>query len=180
MTDQNNADPTRAGKLAQQVVAILINEDSVTRQRAIQAAMMLLGEARPALSDDQSGIPQTESRAHNHTDLGAFFNREEALKPADYAQLCAAYHFSLYGTAAFSLTELRAIAQEAGVVIPDRLDMTLNQATKKGKKFFQGAGRGSFRPTATAGLAFAERWDVKPGKHTKAVAGPAGSRASNA
>src|SRR5207302_1906354 len=98
----NAADPARAGKLAQQIVAILVNEDSVTRQRAIQAAMMLLGELVPQSANGQSGLSR-DVGGDSHTDLASFFNRDGELKPADYASLCAAYHFSEFGAAPFSL-----------------------------------------------------------------------------
>jgi hypothetical protein len=172
MTNQNNADPAKAGKLAQQIVAILIDEDPLTRQRAMQAAMMLLGEPSQQYSNGRSLLHSGGHGGVDHGNLAEFFSRDGDLKPADYAQLCAAYCFSLYGTAPFSLAELRAIATEAGVVVPDRLDMTLCQATKKGKRLFQSAGRGLFRPTAAAGLMFGERWGVKPGKNVK---GPPGA-----
>jgi hypothetical protein len=123
---------------------------------------------------------ESDQGTHDHADLGSFFNRGGDLKPSDYAFLCVAYHFSLYGTAAFSLGELRNIAMEAGIVIPDRLDMTMHNAAKNGKKLFQSAGRGSFRPTAAAGLFFAERWSVKPGKLRKAATGLHEAGAANA
>lgn len=166
MTEQKQPDPTKVGTIAQQIVRILTTEDSETRRRAIQAAMMLLGEAPSADANSQSQLGGSDSG----DDLAAFFNRDEKLKPSDYAYLCAAYHFSAYGPVAFSLDELRTIAKEAGVILPDRLDMTLKQAGNGGKKFFQSAGRDVYKPTASAGVLFKERWNVKPGKRSKAGA----------
>jgi hypothetical protein len=83
--------------------------------------------------------------------------------------LCAAYHYSIYGIAPFSLDELRNIAKEAGVVLPNRVDMTLRQAGKGSKKLFHSAGRDLYKPTAAAGLVFKKKWDVKPGRRTKSV-----------
>lgn len=168
MTENDLIDPAKAGALAQQIVTLLSKEDSPTRQRAMRAAMTLLGE----------GLPQQpeKPREANHPndigppDLAEFFNREGDMKPADNAQLCAAYHYSLYGTAPFSVAEIRTIAADAGVVIPDRLDMTFGQAAKKGKKLFQSAGRGSYKPTASGGLEFGQRWAVRPGRGTKTPA----------
>src|SRR5262245_54529460 len=116
MSEQRSADPTKAGKLAQQIVGILIDEDLETRRRAIQAAMMLLGE------NGVSNNPLQEATAGEHwtaPDMGAFFTRDDVQKPADYAQLCAGYHFSLFSNVPFSLDELRDIANEAGIVLPD-------------------------------------------------------------
>ena len=107
---------------------------------------------------------------NDQTEIAAFFDRDEKLKPADSAYLCAAYHYSLHGDVAFSLDDLRGIAGEAGIVLPDRLDMTLKQAGKGGKKLFQSAGRDAYRPTASARLLFNERWGVKPGKQSKQIA----------
>lgn len=170
MSDQNKADPARAAKLAQQIVEILINEDSDTWRRAVQAAVALLGGGISSHVDGPRNGKDAGAGNQNQTDLATFFNRDDDFKPADYAQLCAAFHFSQYGTTPFSLADLRTIASDAGVVLPDRLDMTLNQTAKKGRKLFQTAGRGLFKPTATAGFLFKERWGVRPGNRTKATA----------
>jgi hypothetical protein len=160
-TSQGNAQ--KAVHLAQSLVEILINEDSETRGRAIQAAMVLLGDAPFSLSTATPDLEPTDE-----LDIAQFFNREEEqLKPSDYAHLCAAYHFAIYGPVPFSLEELKAIATDAGIILPDRLDMTFKQASRKGKKLFQPAGKGEYKPTAAGGLFFKERWRVKPGKRTK-------------
>ncbi len=167
MTSQDQADPARSGALAQQIVAMLTKEDPDTRRRAIQAALVLLGEAS-SISNANTRPPKQQQ--DNNVEPGAlaeFFTHDAKLKPSDHAYLCAAYHFSLYGMTAFSLEELKDIAGEAGVVLPDRLDMTLTQAAKKGRKLFQPAGKGMFRPTASAGIVFKERWSVRPGKQAK-------------
>jgi hypothetical protein len=171
MTEEINPDPKKIGVLAQKVVSILVDEDSVSRQRAIQAAMMLLGESGVLAVDHALNAANGAQDSHDHEALASFFNRESDLKPSDHAFLCAAYHFSIYGTAAFSLNELREIANDAGVVLPDRLDMTLRNAAKDGKRLFQNAGRGLVRPTAAAGVFFRERWSVKPGRFSKTAVG---------
>lgn len=179
MTTNNTGDPTKAGTLAQNIVAILINEDSVTRQRAIHAALMLLGETSPQRHNDQSTFSPSGAgpvdQDHN-SDLAAFFKRDDDMKPADHAQLCAAYHYSQYGAVPFSMAELKAIATDAAVVLPDRADMTLRNAQHKGKKLFQTSGAGSFKPTAAACLHFADKWKVKPGRKVKPVASGKGAK----
>lgn len=169
MTEQNQPDPTAVGKLAQQIVTILINESSASRQRAIQAAMMLLGETELISPNVRPNSTRSTQDTVNHANLASFFERGDDLKPSDYAHLCAAYHFSQYGATPFSVEELRAIAMDAGVVLPDRLDMTLRNAFKKGKKLYQAAGKGLFKPTATAGVEFGEKWNVRPGNAIKTL-----------
>ncbi len=167
MADQSQFDPVRIGGIAQRIAELLADEDPETRRRATQAAFALLGDDfSPALIAAKHFEPAATLFGDEHQ-LATFFNRQEKCRPADYAYLCAAYHFSTYGTAAFSLDDLRGIAREAGVVLPDRLDMTLKQAGKAGKRLFQTAGRDAYRPTASAGVLFAERWSVKPGKQIK-------------
>jgi hypothetical protein len=163
MAETSQGDAEKAVQLAQSLIGILINEDSETRRRAIQAALVMLGDTPTSLSHPTPDFEPSEDDA----DLAKFFNRDEQLKPSDYAHLCAAYHFATYGSVAFSLEELKAIAIDAGIILPDRLDMTFKQASKKGKKLFQPAGKGAYRPTAAGGLFFKERWRVKPGKKTK-------------
>lgn len=165
-TAGTSPDPTKACKLAQQIVSILINEDLITRQRAMQAAITLLGDAPVQPNVGQPHYAKDVSGGDGH-DLASFFNRDGEMKPADYAYLCAAYHFSQFGAVPFSFAEIRVIAADAGVVIPDRLDMTFSQATKKGKKLFQSTGKGSFKPTASGSLEFGERWGVRPGRKAK-------------
>jgi len=170
MTNQTGTDPTRTGELAQQIVALLIDKDSVTRHRAIQAALMLLGEVAPTYTSIDAE-PSGPNESSDHVNLATFFNRGEEMKPADYAQLCAAYHYSIYGTVAFSLVELKAIATEAGVVIPDRVDKWIRYATNNNKKLFQSVRTGAFKPTAAAGLLFWDKWKIKPGKKAKPTHG---------
>jgi hypothetical protein len=158
------AEPTKAAHLAQQIVEILAQHDLETQERAMKAVALLLGHSTGALAKSES-IHSTS--ADDHSTLGEFFDRGEKLKPADYAQLCAAFHYSQHGPVGFSLEDIRLIGSEAGVVLPDRLDKTFKVAAYHGKKLFQSAGRAAFKPTAAARLAFGERWGVKPGRRSK-------------
>lgn len=164
-TQSTSPDPTKAGKLAQQLVSLLINEDLITRQRAIQAAMTLLGDAPLQPNNGQSHY--TNDGSGDSHDLASFFSRDGDMKPADYAYLCAAYHFAQFGSAPFSIAEIRVIAADAGVIVPDRLDMTFGTASKNGKKLFQSAGKSSFKPTASGSVEFGSRWGVRPGRKVK-------------
>ena len=164
---QNNVDATKAVDLAKKIVALLVKETSDVRRRAIDAALVLLGDGETSPFLSKQGVQDGENVGGAGPDLETFFSRDEALKPSDHAQLCAAYHYSAYGSVSFSLEELRAIAGDAGVILPDRLDKTLVMATKNGRKLFQSAGKGAFKPTAAAGLVFKERWGVKPGRRMK-------------
>lgn len=143
-------DPAKAGKLAQQIVSMLINEDLATRQRAMQAAMTLLGDAPPQANSAQLHYTKDDGGGDNH-DLASFFNRDGDMKPADYAYLCAAYHFSQYGAVPFSAAEIRAIAADAGVVVPDRWTRRLEPPPRAVKNYFKAPAKArSNRPQRAA------------------------------
>ena len=161
MSEQLVPNPMEVASLIQKLVSLLASVDSETRRRATHAAMVALGDSVPP-----NGTPSVDKVPDDDLDLGQFFQRDDDLKPADNAYLCAAYHFAKFGNAAFNLEDIRSIARETGVTIPDRLDMTFKQAGGK-RKLFQVAGKNEFRPTAAAGLYFKERWTVKPGKAAK-------------
>lgn len=166
MKNTTPADPAKAGELAQKIVNLLSNENCCTRRRTIQAAMTLLGEKTgPDAALNQRDKPSI-TKGERVVDLW-LLNCGEKPKPSEHAELCAAYHYSMYGPVAFTFAELRAIGDDAGVFLPGRIDMTLSQATHGGKKLFQAAGRGAVKPTASAGVAFGEKWGVKAGKAAK-------------
>jgi hypothetical protein len=167
-TESTQVDVSKAGALAQQIVTLLQNEAAETRRRAVSAAMMLMGEASIAQEPTPTPDAKQPQGSDDNSDIATFFNHQGDLKPADYAHLCAAFHYSTYGTTSFSGEEIRAIALEAGVVVPDRLDKTFTQATRKGKKLYQAGGKGEFKPTAAGSLFFKEEWGVKPGRGVKA------------
>ena len=127
-------DPAKTNEIAQKVFALLVNEESATRHRILQAVMLLLGET-PLPESSSNSLHATGDVPKSSMDLGDFFNRKEKTKPSDHAQLAAAYHYSQYGFAPFSLEDIRKIATEAGVVLPDRLDMTFNAAPRVERSF---------------------------------------------
>jgi hypothetical protein len=169
MAEPRLSDPKQIAALTQQIVKILADEDSDSRRRAVQAAMMVLGELPASAPEHQEPEHPEDNGDSGHSDLAVFFARDGKLKPSDTAFLCAAYHYSQFGPATFSVDEIQQIAAGAGVVIPDRVDKTLLGGSKDGKKLFQSIGKGSFRATASAGLYFKEKWNVKPGRKAKAV-----------
>jgi hypothetical protein len=75
-----------------------------------------------------------------------FFTTHEGGKPSDNAYLCVAYLYSQYGAAPFSMEDVRAVANQAGLTLPDRVDVTLAGAKKGGKQLFKRAGRGKLQP----------------------------------
>jgi hypothetical protein len=92
----------------------------------------------------------------------------------DNLVLAAAFHFSQYGDVEFSTEELRTIAGEAGVDVPDRIDVALKRKKdgRGGKNMFRkGTGVGGFRPTAAGRRYFVDTYKVKKGTKKKPAEG---------
>jgi hypothetical protein len=154
--------------IAQEFLQVLGGVGKDAAERAVHVAFIAKGWiASDAVQEHSASSTVAEGPGGTNSSLVAFFARDEKLKPAENAYFCAAYLYSLYGAQAFSFDDLRAVAADAGVVLPDRVDKTLFTAAKAGKKYFQSAGKGSFRFTSHGELYVQGRWAVKPGKLSK-------------
>jgi hypothetical protein len=154
--------------LAQSLLSIFAGVDQETSERAARAAFTAKGWSPHGLGIDAAADGSGNGASH---DVAEFFNRAEKLKPAENVYLCAAFHYSKHGAQAFSVAELREIAGDAGLVLPDRVDMTLTKAGKAGKRYFQATAKGMFKFTSHGELYVQGRWNVKPGKETKIAKG---------
>lgn len=92
-----------------------------------------------------------------------FFGAFDHDKPADNARLIAAYFYREYGADPFSLDEVRQMANDVGITIPARIDMTFLSAKEKGKKLFARAGTGKFKPTVHGEANLKATYSVKKG-----------------
>jgi hypothetical protein len=96
-----------------------------------------------------------------------FFSKFDHDKPADNAKLIAAYFYREYGAEPFSLDEVRQKADDVGVTLPARIDMTFGAAKEKGKKLFARSGRGRFKPTVHGEADLKATYGVKRGKRKR-------------
>jgi len=92
-----------------------------------------------------------------------FFSAFAHDKPSDNAKLIAAYLYHKYGSEPFSTEEVKGIADDVGVTIPGRIDMTLSAAKEKGKKLFTKTGKSKFRPTVNGEVYLKAKYSVKKG-----------------
>jgi len=107
-----------------------------------------------------SGVQPAPSRE-------SFFSRFDTEKPAENALLIAAYYYSEHGSQPFGADELKRLAREVGLIVPERIDMTYRNARRDGKALLQPIGRGSFRPTVHGEVFFKTTYNVSPGRsHT--------------
>lgn len=126
----------------------------------------------------QPYVTGREGKAVEHKDAGdqdtiptedaeAFFSRFDHEKPSDNALLVAAYHFGQYGSEAFSMEEVKQLATDVGITIPERVDMTFLQARHEGKKLFKRAGRGKFSPTVHGEAHLKKEYKLQKGRKKK-------------
>jgi hypothetical protein len=87
-----------------------------------------------------------EDGAVDLSETEQFFTTHEGGKPSENAYLSVAYLYSQYGAQPFSLDDVREVANQAGLTLPDRVDVTLAGAKKSGKPLFKRAGRGKLQP----------------------------------
>ena len=118
-------------------------------------------------------IPERESQnssSAQDNDAGGreeFFSKFSHDKPADNVKLLSAYLYSQYGTSPFSMEEIKKLANDVGVTVPGRPDMTFVAALEDGKHLFQRGGRGEFRPTVYGEAYFKKTYQVSKGKQQK-------------
>jgi hypothetical protein len=111
----------------------------------------------PATKGATTGLEDQDSGERE-----AFFSRFDTDKPADNALLIAAYYYSQHGTDPFNADALKNLAREIGLIVPERIDMTIRNARRDGRTLFQSIGRGGFRPTVHGEVFFKTTYNVTP------------------
>lgn len=100
-------------------------------------------------------------------DKESFFGQFDHSKPSDNALLTAAYLYNQFGSSPFSAEDVKELADDVGITIPARCDMTFKGAQKKGKNLFTIVGRGKYKPTVHGEAYLKKTYKVKKGTKTK-------------
>lgn len=159
---------TRVGRL-EQIAKVLEKLPAEVRSDAFDLL-------RSYVTEHSSEAPAKKARAKGEREAAGssdeeFFSAFDHDKPADNARLIAAWFYREYGVEPFSVDEVRAKANDVGITIPARVDMTFVQAKEKGKKLFARAGTGQFKPTVHGEANLKATYSVRKG--TKKRAGDA-------
>lgn len=120
----------------------------------------------------QQAATSANSFANQQKDGGdeaSIFSRFDHDRPSDNVRLIAAHFFQEYGSEPFSVEEVKAVAADAGITIPDRVDMTIAQAKDSGKQLFTRAGRGKFKTTVHGEAYLKSTYNVKKGTKNRDV-----------
>jgi len=124
--------------------------------------------AAPPQAADPAGTGHGASSDHLTDTKEQFFNSFDWSKPADNLKMIAAWLFNEYGDDPFSLEDVRRVAKEVGLTIPDRPNDTLRVAKYEGKKTFDQPNRGKFKPTIAGQTYLKQTFGVKKGTKSRA------------
>jgi hypothetical protein len=117
------------------------------------------GRSEPDFDDRQKNR-EADIDSSGDTNL---FGRFDHGKPSDNVRLIAAHLFQQFGSEPFSADEVNAIAADAGITVPARVDMTLRNAKENGKFLFVSAGDGMFKPTVHGETNLKDTYGVRKG-----------------
>lgn len=113
--------------------------------------------------DDAKG----EKGGEKLKDKESFFTEFSHDKASENVFLVAAYLYSQYGTTPLDRSDIKEIADDVGLIIPERPDMTLKGAKKKGKNLFNSVGGGKYKPTVHGEQYLKESYKVTKGAKKK-------------
>lgn len=114
--------------------------------------------------DETNGAGTTVNQPLISEEETASFLSEHAVgKPADNVKAIGALIFSEFGTAQFTPADVIRIADETGVMVPDRVDVTLQGAAHNKNRLFTKVRSGIYKPTIHGQKYFQEFYGVTKG-----------------
>ena len=149
---------------AAKIYALLESMDAEERFRAIKGALSMLGEPVADSGSPIAGLGRHDVAA---PDAHSFFGNLDPSKPSGNIHAIAAYWYSQFGTDPFSVEDIRVLADEVGLTVPQRSDMTLSSAQRGGKKLYRRGPSGTYRPTVNGEQFFKDTFKVEKGRKSK-------------
>jgi hypothetical protein len=155
-------------KRLQKVDGVIKKLDPAIRGDAFSLLKPYIGSTASVSPGGGSTTPKTSNGAGDQAELDLteaedFFTTHEGGKPAENAYLAVGYLYSQYGASPFSIDDVRAVADHAGLTLPDRVDVTLGGAKKGGKGLFKRAGRGMLQPNVHGETYLRNTYDIAKG-----------------
>lgn len=126
-----------------------------------------LGASSPPLLERDS---REQLESADPGSLRDFFESRDLSKPAKAVMEITAYLFQEFGSEPFTTQEIRDIADEVGITVPQRIDMTLKSAKKNGKSLFRSVGKGKYAPTVFGEETLKADHNVRKGRRKRASA----------
>jgi hypothetical protein len=128
----------------------------------------IFGEAPEPVTEHGEGRSATENShddaaAGSARPVGEFFRDRDLKKPSDAVYATVGYLYSQYGTEPFSAADIQNVADQVGLTVPARIDMSLRNAKRKGKALFQSSRDGTWRLTTAGEVILKEMFDITKG-----------------
>jgi hypothetical protein len=153
--------------------AVLDLDESVRGAAFAMMESYILGEPRKSgiFSVGRSDAPGDSGEDFDGEDeaIATFFSSREIKKPADAVYAAAGYLYSQYGSAPFTTKDIQDLADQVGLTVPGRIDMTLRNARKNKKSLFHASKSGDWKPTTTGELVLKETFGIKKGRKRRPV-----------
>ncbi len=153
----------RLGRI-NEVVARL---DGAIRAQAFEVLRPFIGAPSSPAGSAQDRRSLEKSQGDLQPDkpegLRDFIAKQSDKKPSDNVYSLVAWMYSQYGIEPFNTTEILALAEETGLTIPARVDMTLESMKREGKKLVQKVERGTYRVTVHGEIFFKDKYQVTKG-----------------
>jgi hypothetical protein len=143
-----------------------------TIQAAAFQVLLPYVTARPSASaqarHDGGGSEDAGAPSEDSTDFESFLTKHAGgdTKPHEAVTLIAAYLYSRYGAEPFTAEELRQLGNDAGLIVPNRIDMTLKGAKRDGKSLYAQV-QGGFKPTVFGETVFKTTYGVRKGREQR-------------
>lgn len=125
--------------------------------------------ASPPVTPKEKDAPVAESEIDT-SDLGTFIASFDTKKPADALNVLVAWLFSQRGSQPFSIKELKDLADDSGLTIPSRPDMTFKGSKSGGKALFVQNGK-NWKLTVSGELHIKETYKVTKGSSAAVAEG---------
>ena len=119
--------------------------------------------AKPKKKNDEEEASSDEVSDDDSGDEAAFFSKWDHSKPSDNVLLVVARLYNEHGVFPITPKIIKDLADHAGLTVPNRIDMTLNQAQAKGKSLFRKQGK-AYMVTVSGEAVLKETYNVRKGK----------------
>jgi hypothetical protein len=150
-----------------------INKTIAKLDPAIRSSAFELVKGYVSTGTQSTLSPDAKPKNEPHggvVDLGALIAAHPEARPSENLELLTAYWYGNYGVTPFTVENLREAATDGGLTIPDRPDKTLKVAKEGGKKLYQSAGRGLFKPTVPGEMHLKQTYSLRKGTGTPPTA----------
>ncbi len=154
------------GALATIFEALSTLDSDEARQRVLDFAAAKFNLKKPTTVTPQIETADETSREQSDE---VFFSKFEHTKPAANVALLVARHYQRYGTEPFTVAEIKDQADASGLVVPTRIDMTLKDSGRQGRRFYQKLAPGKYRVTVHGETYIKETYGAKKGFARKAT-----------